>query len=156
VSEHTNTVDLAGQIKKIADHLVFLEKKLDTLLEEVQNRGNKEGAASFAPRPSFSRPFRPAGAGGGKGGFRPSGDRPYNARPSGDRPYSARPQGAGARPYSARPSGDRPYNSRPSGDRPYNARPSGDRPRNFHRGASQQGGGARPPQTKTWRPNKDK
>jgi hypothetical protein len=140
VSEQNQTNDLAGQIKKIADHLVFLEKKLDTLLEEVQNRGNKEGAASFPPRTGFARPFRPAG----KGGFRPAGDRPYSARPSGDRPYSARP------------SGDRPYNSRPSGDRPYNARPSSDRPRNFHRGAHQQGGGARPPQTKTWRPNKDK
>lgn len=140
MSEHpTPTNDLAGQIKKIADHLVFLEKKLDTLLEEVQNRGNKEGASSFAPR-GFSRPFCPAG----KEGFRPQGARPYTPRPGGDRSYSARP------------SGDRPYNARPSGARPYNARPSSDRPRSFHRGANQQGGGARPPQTKTWRPNKDK
>lgn len=141
MTEHQTQNDLAGQIKKIADHLVFLEKKLDTLLEEVQNRGNKEGAAaSFPPRREFSRPFRP----GGKPPFRPQGDRPYNARPS----YGAKPQGD--RPYSARP-----YGNKPQGDRPYGAgKPQG--ARNFHRGASAPGAGARHPQTKTWRPNKEK
>ncbi len=37
MNEIDNT-DVAAQLKRIADHLGFLEKKLDTLLEQSQNR----------------------------------------------------------------------------------------------------------------------
>ncbi len=50
--------NLSDQVRKISDHLVFLEKKLDTILDKLQNRGG------FS-RPSFG--------GGSSGGFRREG-----------------------------------------------------------------------------------
>ena len=67
--------DLSAQIKKIADHLVFLEKKLDTLLEQRQERrpfppkfgGNREFSGQRGnnfnrqDKPHYGPPRRPGG-----------------------------------------------------------------------------------------------
>ena len=39
MSEVKTTPDLTAQLDRIADHLVFLEKKLDRLLAESKNQG---------------------------------------------------------------------------------------------------------------------
>ena len=58
MNESNSEPGLSAQVKKIADHLVFLEKKLDTILEQTKGR------SSFNPRSGnrdFSRPghYRP-------------------------------------------------------------------------------------------------
>ena len=59
--------DMGTQIKKIMDHLVFLEKKLDTLLEQSRSGG--------APR----KPFNRYEGGSGGGNFRSNnGPRSFN------------------------------------------------------------------------------
>ena len=57
--------DVSAQLKKIADHLVFLEKKIDTLLEKSQDR--KPYASQGYP--SGNRSY------GGGGNYRPGGNR---------------------------------------------------------------------------------
>ena len=47
----SQNLDVASQLKKIADHLVFLEKKLDTLLGQSGPRkpfGNRPGGSGFS------------------------------------------------------------------------------------------------------------
>lgn len=56
--------DLFAKIQKIADQLVFLEKKLDTLLERSAQGGDR--------KPSFGGGFRPRE---GRGSFVPRGGR---------------------------------------------------------------------------------
>ena len=88
MSELTLT-ELSSQIKKISDHLVFLEKKLDVLLEQTKERksfppkfgGNRDFQR---PRPGFGRPND-----GSRGNFsRPDGPRNGFGRP-GERPQYA-------------------------------------------------------------------
>ncbi|GEM_PF-6411024 len=64
VTTETHSPDLAAKIQKIADQLVFLEKKLDTLLER--------SAQSADRKPSFGGGFRPRE---GHGPFVPRGRR---------------------------------------------------------------------------------
>ena len=45
-------------IKKIQQHLVFLERKIDTLIGQSSDR-------SFNKGKRFSKPYRPGGPGGG-------------------------------------------------------------------------------------------
>ncbi|MBI3251899.1 MAG: hypothetical protein HYZ52_01075 [Candidatus Omnitrophica bacterium] len=69
--------ELSLQLKRITDHLGFLEKKLDTLIE--QSRAPKPfNRFGSGPHRSHSRPgypARPAGA-GWQHGHRPSSHRP--------------------------------------------------------------------------------
>lgn len=79
-----NHIDLSAQLKRIADHLGFLEKKLDTLLEQSQNR----------------RPFN-SGTGFSGGyqnrGYRPNRGNAYSSRHAGQQGPSGRYQGQGNR-----------------------------------------------------------
>lgn len=117
---------IAAQLKKIQDHLNFLEKKLDTLIDNSQRQPSSD-------RPSFrdSRPggFRPREFGGG--GFRSGGPRRDDrgsrghGRPEGREPFrgAGRPEGRdfrGPRPEgrdSFRSGGSRPEGNRPDGNR---------------------------------------
>ncbi len=54
MSEVKVTPDLAAQLERIADHLVFLEKKLDQLLAESKQPRPFQGG--FGPRRDYSRP----------------------------------------------------------------------------------------------------
>lgn len=56
--ESGDSSDIHSQIRKIADHLVFLEKKIDTLLE--QSRGRKP----FSNNGGFNRGFQNRNGGG--------------------------------------------------------------------------------------------
>jgi hypothetical protein len=94
VSQETTEVDLSQQLKKISEHLTFLEKKIDTLIEQSGNRGNTQ-SGGFAPRRDFGprRDFQ----GGPKREFqRPGGHRPGGHRPGGFRPNSGGPRSNGA------------------------------------------------------------
>lgn len=55
MNELNSEPGLSAQVKKIADHLVFLEKKLDLILEQQKNRG------SFGARPGNREFQRPGG-----------------------------------------------------------------------------------------------
>ncbi len=92
-----NESDPVVLLKKIQQHLVYLEKKIDALIGQPPSQG--QGQPSF--KRNFSRPPRafghPHGAGRGKhphrsgpGGppshFRSSNDRPSHDRPSFDKP----------------------------------------------------------------------
>ena len=66
MTTETHSPDLAAKIQKIADQLVFLEKKLDTLLER--------SAQSSERKPSFGGGFRPR-EGQGRTPFVPRGGR---------------------------------------------------------------------------------
>lgn len=94
---------LAAQLQKIQEHLVFLEKKIDTLIEQSQRQP--------VDRPPFreSRPggFRPRGEFGG--GFRSGGPRRDDR---GNR--HGRPEGRGE---FRGPGGFRPGSGRPEGNR---------------------------------------
>ncbi len=57
--------DLSAQIKKISDHLVFLEKKLDTLLEQTKEK------RPFSPKFGGNRDFQRPRNGFGRPGERP-------------------------------------------------------------------------------------
>ncbi len=93
-----------SQLERIAEHLVFLEKKLDTILEQMRNQAQQQ--QQRPPRPSFQGP----------GGSRP----PYGQ----NRPYQGRPQGShqgGYRPnnkYGGHFQGGNSYGNRPNGGRP--------------------------------------
>ena len=106
----TEEMDMPAQLKKISEHLVFLEKKLDTIIADMKTQ--KPQSQGFGNRPSFQR--RP-------GQYRPEG-RPGYYQGSGNqgRPGSGG-QGNSSTPYrSHRPSGggqSRPYENRPRSNR---------------------------------------
>lgn len=99
---------IAAQLKKIQEHLNFLEKKLDTLIDNSQRQPSE--------RPSFreSRPggFRPREFGGG-GGFRSGGPRRDDRGPRGH----GRPDGREPFRGAGRPEGREPFRGagRPEG-----------------------------------------
>ena len=62
------------QLKKIIDHLGFLEKKLDTLLE--QSRHRSDSRPGFGGNRNFS--------GARPGGYRPGNREGFGSRPSSD------------------------------------------------------------------------
>lgn len=140
-----NEIELSEQIKKLAEHLTFIEKKLDQLLEAR----DRQPAHNADARP-FQRPggFRPQGAGyrPNNSGFRPAGAgyRPNNAgsgyRPSGGpngRPGGA-PTGSGYRP--ARPG----YGQGQGGGRPYEGNRGEGRPSQGSQGGERPSGGKQP------------
>ncbi|GEM_PF-2288146 len=105
--------DAPSQLKKIMEHLTFLEKKLDTLLEQSQNRSRFGGGSHFSrPRGNFRgggnregfNSSRPAGQGQQQGTGGPAGPG-GPGRPG--RP--GRPDRPGGRPGGNRPSGPRGY-----------------------------------------------
>ncbi|MBI2095349.1 MAG: hypothetical protein HYT89_04195 [Candidatus Omnitrophica bacterium] len=92
----TITEDVPGQLQKIVDQLKFLERKLDTLLDNQRsgnrfgaNRGFSGGGGSYrgGPRQGFN-PRRPA-----HGGHRPDGGgyQSYSGQSRGPRRHSADP-----------------------------------------------------------------
>lgn len=100
--------DIPSQLQKITEQLGFLEKKIDSLLE--QSRGarpsfnrNRFGSGSGRPN-SFNRPggngFRSAGGPGGGNGFRSSGGG-NNFRSAGGPGGNHRPHRGGPRRHSA-------------------------------------------------------
>jgi hypothetical protein len=86
-----------GQLKKIADHLVFLEKKIDSILEQSRNQQQR--------RP-FGQRF-----GNSSGNYRP-GPTAYNPR-GGNRYGHSQGSYGNARPHGsqARQGGHQSYNS---------------------------------------------
>ena len=81
------------QLKKIMDHLGFLEKKIDTLLEQSRQR------------PGFRPPFGNRNFSGSRGNYRPNNREGFSPRHGGD-PQGSRHEGhRPARPshYSGRP-----------------------------------------------------
>ena len=108
----TEEMDMPAQLKKISEHLVFLEKKLDTIIADMKTQ--KPQSQGFGNRPSFQR--RP-------GQYRPEGRPGYyqggsQSRPSsGNQGYSGSShQGSSGPNRSHRPSGgghSRPYDNRP-------------------------------------------
>ena len=86
------------QLKKIMDHLGFLEKKLDTLLEQSRGRGDSRpgfGNRNFSNhRPGGYRPNNRPGFGGHRSG---ASDDNRGNRYEGNRP--ARPGSHSGRPY---------------------------------------------------------
>jgi hypothetical protein len=95
VDSQGENLDAASQLKKIADHLVFLERKLDTILDQIGGRRNfnprHQGGGSYSgsgqrdPRDHYRQGRRPYGqqrhrpGGGHNSGnrYRPS----YGQRP---------------------------------------------------------------------------
>ena len=65
-SSNDGPQDVSSQLKRIMDQLGFLEKKIDTLLEQSQNRGNGRPSFGGGPRPFGNR----GGFQGRPGGFR--------------------------------------------------------------------------------------
>lgn len=89
-----NESDPVVLLKKIQQHLVFLEKKIDALIAQPQSQPHVQGQPSF--KRNFSRPARPFGhphgAGRGKHPHRPgAGGPPSHGRSSHDRPSHDRP-----------------------------------------------------------------
>lgn len=78
VEETQHDSELAMQLKKISDHLVFLEKKIDQLLDARREQ-----------RPSF-------------------GSKPFGQKSYGQKPYGQKPFGGPNRYGSDRPSGGPP------------------------------------------------
>lgn len=136
---------LSEQIQKLAEHLKFIEKKLDQLIEasERQPASNEGPRRDFQQRPGGFRPnnygqgggFRPNG---GNGGFRPNGGAPSGSgyrpsRPAYGQGGGARPQG-NARPYEGGGRGEgRPQQGggeRPSGQKPFYSKYQKNRNRN--------------------------
>jgi len=92
--------DLPAQIKKIAEHLIFLEKKLDAILAEMKNlkpQGQRFENRNFQKRP---------------GHFRPEGRPGYYQGPGGNQAHSghAKPHRSSSYPsrYENRPQHGRP------------------------------------------------
>jgi hypothetical protein len=75
MNEHES--DVMALLQRMQQQLTFLEKKLDTLLQQSQQSQSKPFAR---PERTFSKPFRPYGGphpSGGHGHGRPTyGDRP--------------------------------------------------------------------------------
>ncbi len=88
-------MDSQSQLKRIIEQIGFLEKKLDTVLEELRNRGGSRpsfgGHSQGGPRP-FNRDR--GGFRGGNGRPRPEGNTRYGGQ--GPRRYSS---GGGGRPF---------------------------------------------------------
>lgn len=115
-----NETELSEQIKKLAEHLTFIERKLDQLLEarDRQPSHNENPRREFQQRPGGFRPnnYRPNGG----PGFRPN--RPGYGQ-GGGRPYDAN------RPQPGRE--DRPSGGHQGGHKPFHAKYSS--PKNQHR-----------------------
>ena len=79
MNEVKNEADVSAQLKKIMDHLGFLEKKIDTLLEKSQDRK----PYSSGGYPTGNRSY------GGGGNYRPGGNREGNRESYGQRPYGS-------------------------------------------------------------------
>ena len=91
MTEENNT-DVAAQLKRIADHLGFLEKKLDTLLEQSQNRkpfnqgfGGDRPNRGYRPNRGPGYPSRHAGQSGYASSNRYQGNRGPRPEPNGNR-----------------------------------------------------------------------
>jgi hypothetical protein len=127
-----NENELSEQIKKLAEHLTFIERKLDQLLEKSDRQpSHNENPRREFPRPGGFRPnnsgYRPNGGPGGPGGFRPArpsygqggAPRPYDKnrgenRPSSSqgRPSSGPGPGQGGQRSSGGPGGHTPFHSK--------------------------------------------
>ncbi len=114
-------MDSQGQIKRISEQIGFLEKKIDSILEELRNRGGARpfGGGQGGPR-NFSRD---------RGSFR-GGNGGSNGRPPRQEGGNTRYAGQGPRRYnSARPFGnDDNRGNFSGGNRPEGMR--GNRPNN--------------------------
>ena len=104
-------MDSQGQLKRIMDQIGFLEKKIDSVLEELRNRGASRPFGA-GPR-NFSRDrsnfrggmnrSRPDGSGGNTR-YAGQGPRRYNsARPFGNDENRGNFNGGGHRPEGMRP-----------------------------------------------------
>jgi hypothetical protein len=71
-----NGTDLFGMVKKIQQHLVFLERKIDALIQQTPSGPRREGHFS-KNRPPFNPAHRHGGGKPGRG-FRP--DSPGHPR----------------------------------------------------------------------------
>jgi hypothetical protein len=105
-----NEPDVLGLLKKIQQHLVFLERKIDTLMGQAPQSSFK-GRSSSEHRKPFGNSFHQD-----RGNFRrPSGGGGFHRerRPDGNRSFGDRPRGHGDRPsYPPREGGfDRPASS---------------------------------------------
>ncbi len=109
-------MDSQGQLKRIMEQLGFLEKKIDSVLEELRNRGGSRpsfGGGQGGPR-NFSRDSRDRGSfrggstnrprsGGGNTRYGGNGPQRYNsARPFGSDDNRGNFGGGGGRPDGAR------------------------------------------------------
>ena len=109
-------MDAQGQLKRIMEQLGFLEKKVDTVLEELRNRGGARPSFGGGPRP-FNRD---------RGPFRGNRPRPEGGNPryggQGSRPEggsNSRYGGQGPRRYSpGRPFGNDDNRGNYNGGRP--------------------------------------
>lgn len=54
-----NEKDVLAILERMQQQLTFLEKKLDTLLEQSRNAQNSQPRSFDRPPQNFSRPFRP-------------------------------------------------------------------------------------------------
>ena len=132
-------MDSQGQLKRIMEQLGFLEKKMDTVLEELRNRGGSRpsfgGHSQGGPR-QFSRDRQD------RGGFRGNNNRP---RPEGgSNGGNTRYAGQGPRRYTpGRPFGNEDNrgnyggNNRPEGVR-NNSRPNNNRRPQTNRNSNSQ------------------
>lgn len=100
-AETTNELEILSMVKKIQHQLVFLEKKIDTLMESSQAPRKPYGEKRY-PRPaSTSRGPSQRSWSPERGNGRPSGDRDRGQsrggydRPSSDRGPSAREGSSG-------------------------------------------------------------
>ncbi len=129
-------MDSQGQLKRIMEQLGFLEKKVDTVLEELRNRGASRpsfGGGQGGPR-GFNRD-----RGGDRGGFRPNNNRP---RPEGGSSNggNTRYAGQGPRRYSpGRPFGNDENRGNYSGGNNRHEGNRGPRPNNNRRPQYNQG-----------------
>lgn len=115
--------DIAVEIKKIQTHLGFLEKKLDMLVAQAQERGgggggNRPQGRDFRPR----RDFRSGGGGGFRrreGGF----DRDRGPRSGGgEGGFKPRREGGFDRDRGPRSGGGEGGGNFRGGDRPFKKR----------------------------------
>lgn len=96
-----NQPDVAAQLQKIQQHLIFLEKKMDTL---IAGQAQSQAQKSSFPRKDFSRPRRSFGQ--TEGGFnrRPQGRRDFQGGDRSDRGGFGQPRfGQGKSERSERP-----------------------------------------------------
>ena len=98
-AEHSHQhTEILQQLKKISEHMGFLEKKIDQLID---SRGNS--------RPSFGGPNRFGG--GNREGFRPPSRESFRPRRPGGPDHGTRTayyEAGGGRQHSGKPFGNRP------------------------------------------------
>ena len=88
MNEAPQETDVIGLLKKMQQQLVYLEKKIDTLIAQ---RPVQEGRPPFQKDRNFSRPFRPYGR--PHSSSRPDHGRSEHSRPEyGNREQSNRPE----------------------------------------------------------------